>query len=119
MDRTVERRSAFILAALILIMILVTGVSIVSLQRVVDQKDDLAFKHAQRLIDIGNLQMAAEQKVSHSRGYILTGQDELREKIGAARAKFNSTLQNLKATVTTKLAQDQLARIEADEARHH
>lgn len=90
-----RRKVAIGFGAAALLVLLVTLTSAVALN-VALESHRVAYRHAEELVDVGFLRAALEHRVAGFRGYLLTGEPELLEKLRQARAEVVLNLRRLR-----------------------
>ncbi|HEV8609219.1 MAG TPA: ATP-binding protein [Thermoanaerobaculia bacterium] len=83
----------FALAALLVVLVTVTSAAALKLAL---ESDRVAYRHAEELIGIGFLRAALEHRVASFRGYLLTGEPELLEKLRQAGLEVATNLRRLR-----------------------
>lgn len=89
-----------------------------SLRNVINSKDLVAFKHAEKLQEIEHLTVTAERKIANSRGYLMYGDQMMLKLMDDSRQEFYHILKTLKQKVENPDERQYLKVIEASENEH-
>jgi signal transduction histidine kinase len=93
---TVPTQLALGFGAVVAVTLVTGGVSALALRSTVEQKDEVARSFAEELSLVERLRYRAEQLVSTSRGYLLTGHPQYRENFATAKMAFRESFRDLK-----------------------
>ena len=114
--RRQERRLAVFLALTLLVIAALTLLAFRSLREVSQASQDVIYDYSQRVIDVLELHVAAENKVSAVRGYLMTGNPFHVDRLNAARANVQTRLDELQRSVTTDRGRQLLAAVREKDA---
>lgn len=105
-------------AAIVMLALTMSIVAVHALKDVVNAKDRVIDVNAQLLIDAELMRLWFERKVANSRGYFLTGDRALLDRMRESRDQFGAALQRAKRTVYTDEARELLSAVERSERAH-
>jgi methyl-accepting chemotaxis protein len=105
-------------AAVVVLTLISSLVSVRALHTVVADKDRVLAENAGKLIDAERLRTAIQEKAASSRGYLLTSKDTHLERLATARADISRLVGQLKTRVTTNEGRELIARVEQVGGEH-
>jgi methyl-accepting chemotaxis protein len=114
---TFGQKTASGIAAVVVLLILISGIAVYTLTTVVGSKDRIIEVNAQNLIGAERLRVISERKGGAARGYLLTRDERFLDQMRTAAADFAATIVRLTAVGATeedKRLVDQMQRSEAD-----
>ncbi|HEX4925974.1 MAG TPA: hypothetical protein VFV50_17915, partial [Bdellovibrionales bacterium] len=99
-NRATNWRVAFWLFLSVLVTLTVATVSYFSLERVIRSKDKVVYDYSRRLLAVEAMGRAFEEKVAHSRAFIITADRSTLPELRSARQRFLRHLGSLKQAVS-------------------
>lgn len=114
----VNHRAILFAACTFLILVLGSIFAVTTLRSVIAKKDNVVFEYTETLLDVERLAIAAEKKVSASRGYLLNPDEVMYESMLKARGDFLISINELKEKVRTPIGRKYIAQIENAEKKH-
>ena len=98
---TFSRRISASLAVGTVLTVLIGVISIVALRSVILSSDRVMDVHVQQLLDAKELDSFLERKVSASRGFLISADDDFMGRVEANDGRFSAVLEKMKKTAST------------------
>jgi len=118
-NTTFSQRIAAAFALSVILTVIIGTVGVIALLAVVSSKDQVIDGPAHELTEAQRLRIAAEQKVTAGRTFMLTGDESSVGHLNAARDLFRAILERLSRTVEGEEARSLLATVGQVEDEHY